>query len=359
MERYFPRTAIVRRSTAIAAATIVVALFSSSPADAQWLKFKTPGIPRTADGKPNLSAPTPRTPDGKPDLSGLWRADPAGTAETGKAEDAVKALPWAEALTKTRKETIGKDSPSVLCLPPGPVVDMGVGRIVQAKNILVMLWGGTLYREIFLDGRELPKDPNPDWMGYSVGHWEGDTLVIESIGFNDRTWLDDDGHPHTEALRVTERIHRSDYGHMEVIRTLVDPGALAEPWTVPVKLELYADTEPLEYVCNENERDRDHLVGKTTDEKGVDVAPAILQKYVGNYELTFPATGQVFTLIVSLKDDRLVLGGMGPSEPLLPVSQTEFTGTSGTTFNFVTSDAGAVTQMNIHAVEGDFKAVRK
>jgi hypothetical protein len=140
---------------------------------------------------------------------------------------------------------------------------------------------------------------------------------------------------------------------------LVDPGALAAPWTVPVKLELYADTEPLEYVCNENERDRAHLVGKTSDEKGIDVAPAVLQKYVGNYELTFPTTGQIFTLNVSLKDDRLVLGGMGPSEALLAVSQTEFTGTSGTTFNFVMNDAGSVTQMNIHAVEGDFKAVRK
>jgi hypothetical protein len=359
MEPNLTGTAILRLFAATAAAIMVTAMFSSSPAHAQWLKFKTPGIPRTPDGKPNLSAPAPRAPNGKPDLSGLWRTDPAGTAETGKAEDAVKALPWADALTQKRKETIGKDSPSVLCLPPGPVVDMGVGRIVQSPNILVMLWGGTLYREIFMDGRELPKDPNPDWMGYSVGHWEGDTLVIESIGFNDRTWLDDDGHPHTEALHVTERIHRSDYGHMEIIRTLVDPGALAEPWTVPVKLELYADTEPLEYVCNENERDRDHLVGKTTDEKGIDVAAAILQKYVGNYELTFPATGQVFTLAVSLKDNRLVLGGMGPSEPLLGVSQTEFTGTSGTTFNFVMNEAGTVTQMNIHAVEGDFKAVRK
>jgi hypothetical protein len=147
MERHFPGTPIFRRYTAIAASTIVIAFFSSSPAHAQWLKFKTPGIPRTADGKPNLSAPTPRTPDGKPDLSGLWRDDPAGTAETGKAEDAVKPLPWADALTKKRKETIGKDSPSVLCLPPwlsavdssheqNPITVAVIGRCPRASHAI-------------------------------------------------------------------------------------------------------------------------------------------------------------------------------------------------------------------------------
>ena len=146
---------------------------------------------------------------------------------------------------------------------------------------------------------------------------------------------------------------------MEVIRTMVDPGALLEPWTVPVKLEFYADTEPLEYVCNENERDRVHLVGKTTDEKGVNVAPEILRKYVGNYEFTSPTTGRVFTLTFSLKEDHLVFGGLGPSEQLLSVSNTEFTGSSGTTFNFVTNDSGAVTHTIIRTVEGDFKAIRK
>jgi hypothetical protein len=103
---------------------------------------------------------------------------------------------------------------------------MGVGKVVQTPNLLLMLFEGTLYREIFLDGRELPKDPNPDWMGYSVGHWEGDTLVVGSTGFNDRTWLDGDGHPHTEALHLTERFRRPDFGHLEVVKTMSDPGAL-------------------------------------------------------------------------------------------------------------------------------------
>lgn len=350
------QTPSIRRLTAIVATLLTIAL--APAAHAQWLKYKTPGIPRTADGRPDLTAPTPRTPDGKPDLSGLWRTDPAGTAETGKAEDAVKALPWAAALTAQRKETIGRDSPSVLCLPPGPVVDMGVGKIVQTPRELLMLWEGTLYREIFMDGRPLPEDPNPDWMGYSVGHWEGDTLVIESLGFNDRTWLDDAGHPHTEQLRVTERIRRPDFGHLEVVRTMVDPGALAQPWTVPVKLELNADTEQLEYVCNENERDRDHLVGKASDVKGVKIAPGILAKYVGDYDLTLPATHQVFTATFKLDGDRLMFGGLGRTVPLVPLSETEFSA-EDVAISFVRDGSGKATYVLIRSVEGDFKAVRK
>ena len=346
------------RRMAAAAAAIVIALCTTATSHAQWLKYKTPDIPRTADGKPDLSAPAPRMADGKPDLSGLWQDDPAGAAATGKAEDAVKPQAWAAALTEKRKESIGRDSPSVLCLPPGPVVDMGVGKIVQTKNLLLMLWNGTLYREIFLDGRPLPTDPNPDWMGYSVGHWEGDTLVIVSAGFNDRTWLDDAGHPHTEALRVTERLRRPDFGHLEITRTLVDPGALREPWTVPVKLQLEADTEQLEYVCNENERDHEHLVGRTTDEKSVKVAPEILARYVGNYEFKSPTDGRVFKFSFSLDKDHLVVSGLGPTVALTSSSETEFSG-SDLTFKFVTHDAGAAEYVLIQAVEGDFKAIRK
>jgi hypothetical protein len=347
----------IHRFIAIVVAVVVASMWTS-PAGAQWLHYKTPGIPRTADGKPNLSAPAPRMADGKPDLSGYWRIDSAGSEETGKAEDTVKLQPWAVALTEKRKETIGRDSPSTLCLPPGPVVDMGVGKVVQTHNLLLMLWGGTLYREIFLDGRPLPDDPNPDWMGYSVGHWEGDTLVISTIGFNDRTWLDDDGRPHTEALRVTERLRRTDFGHMQITRTLVDPGALLEPWTVPVKLELNADTEELEYVCNENERDRDHLVGKASDEKSVKIAPEILAKYVGSYEFKIPTTGKIETWTFSVSGDHLVFGGAGPSIALNAVSETEFSA-SGVDISFEMNDSGAVTQAVFHAVEGNFKAIRK
>jgi hypothetical protein len=348
----------LRRLSVIGATSIVIALASSSPAHAQWLKYKTPNIPRTADGKPDLSAPAPRMADGKPDLSGLWHEDPSGTAATGRAEDSVKPQAWAAALTEKRKETIGRDSPSVLCLPPGPAVDMGVGKIVQTRDLLLMLWDGTLYRQIFLDGRELPEDPNPDWMGYSVGRWEGDTLVITTIGFNDRSWLDDAGHPHTEALRVTERIRRPDFGHLEVVRTLVDPGALKEPWTVPLKLVLNADTEQLEYVCNENERDREHLVGKTTDEKSVPVAPQILARYAGTYEFIEPTSKRVFTLTFSLDKDHLVFSGLGPTVPLISASETEFSG-SDLTIKFESNGAAAPAYALIETVEGDFKATRK
>lgn len=347
-----------RRLVLVIGVAVLIALAPPATVHAQWLNYKTPGIPRTPDGKPDLSAPAPRMPSGKPDLSGLWRIDPAGTAETGKAEDAVKLLPWAAALTEKRKENLGRDNPSVLCLPPGPVVDMDVGKIVQTPNLLLMLWSGTLYREIFLDGRELPVDPNPDWMGYSVGHWEGDTLVIESSGFNDRTWLDDLGHPHTEQLHVTERIRRPDFGHLEVIRTMVDPGALRAPWTVPVKLELDADTEQLEYVCNENERDREHLVGTASDEKGVNVARAILARYAGDYEVTDPTTHQVFTATFTLEGDHLTFGGLGPSVPLTPLSETEFSARDFA-IRFVLSGTGTVSYALIQAVEGDFKAIRK
>ncbi len=356
MARNFPLTIDLRRWAVMAATGLALAL--AVPAQAQWLNYKTPGIPRTADGKPDLHAPAPRTRDGRPDLSGLWRTDAAGTSETGKAEDAVKLQAWAAALTRKRKETIGRDSPSVLCLPTGVQIDDDVGKVVQTPNLLLMLWSGTRYREVFLDGRPLPVDPNPDWMGYSVGHWEGDTLVIESAGFNDRTWLDEDGHPHTEQLRVTERIHRSDFGHMEVIRTMVDPGALLAPWTVPVKLELDADNEQLEYVCNENEKDHKHLVGKASDEKSVPVDPKILARYVGTYEFTAPTSHQVFKLIFTLEKDHLVFGGMGSSVPLVSASATDFTG-GGATFKFVTNPAGVVTSAQIQSVEGDFTAVRK
>jgi len=323
-----------RRPPAIAFATLAVAAICLSAAHAQWLNYKTPGIPRLPDGKPNLSAPAPRTADGKPDLSGFWRIDAAGIAETGKADDAVKAQPWAATLTDQRKENYGKDSPSIRCLPSGVTIDMGVGKIVQTRNLLLMLWSGTLYREIFLDGRPLPKDPNPDWMGYSVGHWEGDTLVITSAGFNDRTWLDDLGHPHTEALRIME------------------------PWTVPVKLELYADTEQLEYVCNENERDAEHLVGKASDDPGIPLSPELLAKYAGSYNFTDPVTHEVITFIFDIKVDHLVLSGVGPSTPLTAVSETEFS-TSGMSLKFERSKGGAFDVVRIQSVEGNFKAVRK
>src|SRR5215469_6621599 len=196
----------------------------STTLPAQWLKIKTPGIPRKADGKPDLTARSPRTPDGMPDLSGLW-----GTEDNTYILDIAADLkpsevrPWAQEVYKRRLDALDKDTPGTLCLPGGPAEILGAQyRIIQAPNVIGILYGSGAYRQIFTDGRGLPKNPNPTWWGYSVGHWEGDTLVVQSAGFNDRSWLDFSGHPHSEDLRVTERFQRPDFGHMQLEMTLED-----------------------------------------------------------------------------------------------------------------------------------------
>jgi hypothetical protein len=334
----------------------------SALAPAQWLDYPTPGIPRTADGKPNFTAPAPRTADGKPDLSGLWRVKQANAGETDKAMHSVKPQPWAQELSKKRIEDLRREDMSVLCLPFGPRADNDVGKIIQTPGLLMMAYGDLTYRMIFMDGRPLPQDPNPTWMGYSVGHWDGDTLVIESAGYNDRTWLDGDGHPHTEALRVTERLRRTDFGHLELERTLVDPKALAQPWVIPMKFEFDADTEMLEYVCAENERDRSHLIGKATDDKKseVKVAPEILKQYVGVYELKLPPHPEDPALIeITVEGDKLMAGQNGGAKlALTPLSDTKFF-FEGAHVEFVKDDHGVVTHLNVQIVEGDFKAVRR
>ncbi len=301
--------------------------------------------------------------DGKPDFSGLWGSslgnDSAGAAEMSKAMESVKPLAWAAALSDARKENFFRDDPRVMCLPAGPLVNFWPGKIAQTPSLLLMLGSGTLYREVFLDGRELPKDPNPDWLGYSVGHWDGETLVIESNGFNDRTWIDFAGHPHTEALHLTERLRRRDFGHLEIVTTWTDPGALKEPWTVPLKLVLEADTQMIEYVCNENERDRVHMIGKASDQKGVKVALETLAKYAGAYQVNTLITGEPHDFTVELDDEGgLVVIGFGPPLPLTAVSETEFSSPSDS-FKFVTNETGAVTHIMMEYPGGEVKALRK
>jgi hypothetical protein len=346
----------------MAGSAIFLSAILSSPAAAQWLNYPTPGIPRTPDGKPNLSAPAPRTADGKPDLSGLWRTPQSASGETDKALHSIKPQPWSEALSKKRIENLRSEDMSVLCLPFGPRADMDVGKIIQTPGIMMMAFNDLTFRQIFLDGRPLPQDPNPTWMGYSVGHWDGDTLVIESAGFNDRTWLDGDGHAHTEALRITERLRRPDFGHLELVRTLDDPKALMQPWVVPIKFEFDADTEMLEYVCAENERDRGHLVGKAADDRKIEVkvAPEILKQYVGVYELRMPPHPEDPALIdVTLEGDKLMAAISGGTKlALTALSDTKFF-FEGAHIEFVKDDHGVITYMLIQIVEGDFKAPRK
>jgi hypothetical protein len=332
------------------------------PAAAQWIDYPTPGIPRTADGKPNLSAPTPRMADGKPDLSGLWHTRQADTGQTDKALHAIKAQAWAQELSKKRKENLGRDDMTVLCLPLGPRADVFADKIIQTPGMLILLYDDLTYRQVFLDGRPLPKDPNPSWMGYSVGHWEGDSMVIESAGFNDRTWLDGEGYPHSDALRVTERLRRPDFGHLEIEKTYDDPKALAQPLVVPIKLEFYPDTEMLEYVCAENERDHSHLIGTAADDTKLEVrvAPEILQQYVGIYLLTVPTTPKdPIPIEISLEASKLMAAMSGGAKyPLTPVSQAKFY-FEGFQIEFEKNEKGVVTDLVARTVEGDFKAPRK
>ncbi|HEV3333385.1 MAG TPA: DUF3471 domain-containing protein [Bryobacteraceae bacterium] len=328
---------------------------------AQWFKQPTVGIPRTPDGKPNLTATVPKAQDGKPDLSGVWTLQ-----QTGGGMSQLKPAdiqPWAEALSKQRQEDFGgPNNPNILCLPSGNVG--GLARFIQTPGLLVMLGEDLVYRQVFLDGRELPKDPNPAWMGYSVGHWEGDTLVVESSGYNDRTWLER-GYPHTENLRKVERFHRRDFGHLDVDVTFSDPKIYAKPWTAKLEGVFTADTDLIEYVCAENEKDRTHLVGKESDDKknAVTLAPEILSKYVGTYEFNAKELGvpgpDILTFKVALKDGALEIGfGDGPKAPMTPLSETTFTGVGGTV-EFGKGDNGEVTHLAIRIAEGDFRANRK
>ena len=234
-------------------------MMTSAPA-AQWLNHPTAGIPRTPDGKPDLAAPAPRTADGKPDLSGLWL--PGSGYVTDIARDLkpgeVPYQPWAEALHMRRRQTDSKDDPTAACVVGGVPRSNSVPypfKILQVPGMVVVLYEAVhSYRQIFMDGREFPADMNPTWFGYSIGRWEGDTFAVQTTGFNDHGWLDNSGRPATDALRVTERFRRKDFGHMDVQITIDDPKAYTRPWTVTLPLTFQADTELLEYICNENNR---------------------------------------------------------------------------------------------------------
>jgi len=247
--------------------TVLLIGLISAPLWAQWTNYPTPGVPRLADGTLNMTAPAPKTPDGKPDLSGVW----LGRGYTGNlAKDLkpgeVSFQPWAEKVYKHRMETNGKDDPQAYCVLSGVPRENVVPypfKIMNATNneIVILYEALHSYRQIFMDGRPMPKDPNPAWMGYSIGHWDGDTLVVESAGFVDNNWLDNGGHPGTEAMHLTERFHRRDFGHIDLNMTVDDPKAYTKPWTVHLEFTRQ-DTELIEYVCDENEKDFKHLVGK-------------------------------------------------------------------------------------------------
>ena len=318
----------------------------SVPTAAQWINYQVPGIPRLPDGKPNLSAPAPRTAEGKPDLNGVWRGGGGrydyDVAPNLKPED---IRPWAADLLQQRVRDFRKDSPLARCLPVSlPFQNSrSLSRIVQTPGVIVMLYEApnSPHRTIYTDGRQLPKDPSPTWMGYSVGHWDGDTLVVDSVGFNDKGWLDVGGHPNTEALRITERFRRRDFGHMELEMTLDDPETFAKPVVLRMEKVLAPDNILLEDVC-ENERDQTHL------ESGIKLAPEVLSKYAGGYE--FAPGGEA---VVTIAGGQLYAQRSANATKLLFVARTETTFLASVTndsLEFVKDSQGSVT----HLILGPF-----
>lgn len=254
----------------------------STSLPAQWLHYPTPGIPRNADGSPNLSAPAPKTADGKPDFSGLWDTeknlpcpkdgcfDQQISQEFANFGWSLKGgLPYnaqAAELVRARRAMNGKDDPGTSCLPIGFLRFYTTGlprKIVQLPGLLLILAElNETYRQIFLDGRPLPVDPNPSWNGYATGKWDGDALVIQTNGFRDGLWLDRGGSPLSEGAKVTERLRRPNFGHLEVEVSVDDSKNYTHPWTIKLNLFLMPDTELLDFNCLENEQSAPHLVGK-------------------------------------------------------------------------------------------------
>jgi len=255
----------------------LICLLSASAA-AQWLNYKARGVPRLPNGAANLSAPAPRLTDGHPDLSGVWAAECAiygsdacftqslffDLAKDLKPED-VQMTPWAAAIAAQRESRNHVDDPYGYCLPPGvPRIDFGGGpfKVLQTPGESAFLYeslAGLIFRQVFTDGRPLPPSDVPTWLGYSIGQWDGDTFVVETTGFKDGGWLDTKkGRPHSDALHVTERFQRTDFGHMRLAVTIDDPKAYQKPWTLQTTLRFQPDTELLESFCDEHDKTMSH-----------------------------------------------------------------------------------------------------
>lgn len=273
------------RGFLFAAALTAVLTVLAAPARAQWPPYPTPNVPKTADGKPDLTGPVPRTAAGHPDLSGIWSNEPgaSGGAPPGKTPpkpvkpppgqppratffdiganlpDGLPLRPWAKALKEKRMAAHDKDNPDAHCLPLGYMqfhLHPQPRKIIQTPQEIVIIYESNYgLRQIFTDGRPLPNnDPEPWWYGYSVGHWDGDTLVVKSTDFRDGGWLDVHGSPLTDKATITERFRRVDFGHLNIDVTIDDPKAYTKPFTVRVKQRIMLNTNLIEFICNENEQ---------------------------------------------------------------------------------------------------------
>ena len=250
----------------------------------QWLRYPTADVPRNADGTPNLTAAAPRLPDGKPDFSGLWHValrNPcnaalnrfSGCTEIGGSPLArdlgvnlpggLPYQPWAAEIVKQRAADDSRDDPHVRCLPDNPPRHWGLphlNKLVHTPKLLVVLYEvNAMYRQIFTDGRPLPEDPTPGWNGYSTARWEGDTLVVQTIGFRDSLWIDLHGSPMSDAAKMTERLRRPNYGMLDVEITVDDPKVYTRPWTVRMDQVIELDTDLIDEFCLENEKSYERM----------------------------------------------------------------------------------------------------
>lgn len=263
-------TQILRKAGRMFLACLVVLGTWATTAEAQWEPFPWKNVPRLADGSVDMDAPARRTADGHPDLSGFWMPVQAVKHLLDLSADlppgSVPLRPWAQEVYQERIENNGKDHPGVRCWPSGIPEKNNIPdglKIVQTPDLMIVLHESrTIYRQIFTDGRPLPRDAQPTWMGYSVGHWEGDTFIVETIGQNGKTWLDMRGLLATEELRVVERFTRPSIGRINIDVTIDDPKAYTKPWDVTLSWRLVPDTDLIESICEENNRDLPHMVGK-------------------------------------------------------------------------------------------------
>ena len=352
--------------------TLIILILVSSELSAQWLRLTTPGLPRTADGELDLAASVPRAADGHPDFSGLWI--PVGAS--GSLYDPENIQEWARQAMTENENNFYADDPRFACLPSGPgsypagAVASGMRRFVQHPSIFIVLNSDMSNRQIYMDGRELEDNPFPSWEGYSVAHWEGETLVVESNGFNEKTWLHRDGLPHTDGLRITERYRRPDFGHIQLEVTYDDPATFTGVVQAIIELEYQADTNLSENVCNESSRGlSNNWRGEIQQAEAmvVELSEDILETYVGTYEGVW--LGTLTTAEFVLEDGEMSLirtpgysdtGGNFESvkSRLIPLSENAFDCICGLGFVFSVNDEGVATQVSEVHVSGAWPFVR-
>jgi hypothetical protein len=248
------------------ALAVAAFLTLSPPAAGQGVSPEGSGVPMVSLDRlqSKTTGPAPRTADGKPDLTGLWQPDRHFQGDISRALKPGEALPLQPWALKLTQERLSKDDPHANCLPSGiPRLSPFPWKIVQTPKLIVFLYEGNIhsYRQIFMDGRDHPTDMDPTWYGDSIGKWDGNALVVDTVGFNDKFWFDSLGHPHTEKLHVTERYRRPDYGHLDYEVTIDDPGAYTKPFTLYAQSPLLENTEIMEYICAENNQDVSHVLG--------------------------------------------------------------------------------------------------